>query len=388
MRTTANEFAAIAGLDHAALACLDIAALSVSELAEVLRGHGAAHLSPIERIELAERLTRRRFISGAGALGLGLITGCGPGEQGAAPTATVGATRTLTDARGETVTLPVRPQRIVSIWGYGAPALLEAGGPLVGGNLAVEPLLEQDLRATYDLAGVREIGAEGGQPNVELIATLRPDLILTAVQAGTLIHADSLPQLQAIAPVFAVDVFQSVESLSATIAELVGGEAQATIAAARNEFNQALDALKPLLAADGLSVSFALYFAPDGVYTYGPTQLPAVDVLTRAGAQWLPIVDEAVANGGDLQLSLEQVDALSADLVVAYNLGGANFAAIPVVAALPAARSGQLITLPETHQAITWRNYTAIARQYIELLTPLAPLDPAVIGAACRLNRG
>lgn len=339
-------------------------------------------LHELDAVELAERLTRRRFIIGAGALGLGLITGCGPGEQVAVPTTTSAATRALVDARGEEVTLPVRPERIVSIWGYGAPAVLEAGGPLVGANLAVEPLLEQALRAKLDLSGVTDIGAEGGQPNVELIATLKPDLILTAVQAGTLIHAESLSQLRAIAPVFAVDVFQSVEALSDAIASLVGGEAQAKVDAERAVFEQALTELKPLLAVEGLSMSFALHFAPDGVYTYGPTQLPAVDVLTRAGAEWLPIVKEAVANGGDLQLSLERIDALSADLIVAYNLGGADLAAIPVVAALPANQAGQLINLPETHQAITWHNYTNLARQYIELLTPLAPLDPTVVGKA------
>jgi len=41
------------------------------ELATWLQVNGAAHLSAIERIELAERLvTRRRFLIGAGALAL------------------------------------------------------------------------------------------------------------------------------------------------------------------------------------------------------------------------------------------------------------------------------------------------------------------------------
>jgi hypothetical protein len=34
----------------------------VSELATWLREHGAAHLSLSERVELAERITRRRFL--------------------------------------------------------------------------------------------------------------------------------------------------------------------------------------------------------------------------------------------------------------------------------------------------------------------------------------
>jgi hypothetical protein len=58
------------------------------ELAAWLQSNGSHHLSAIERIELAERLiTRRRFLIGAGAVGLGMIAGCGLQEEAAAPTA-------------------------------------------------------------------------------------------------------------------------------------------------------------------------------------------------------------------------------------------------------------------------------------------------------------
>ena len=86
------------------------------KLADWLHDHGAAHLSAIARIELAERLiTRRRFLIGAGALGLGVITGCGPEEEAAAPTATstsTGIPRTVTDASGNELALDAPPQRI------------------------------------------------------------------------------------------------------------------------------------------------------------------------------------------------------------------------------------------------------------------------------------
>jgi ABC-type Fe3+-hydroxamate transport system substrate-binding protein len=327
---------------------------------------------------LFESLTRRRFLIGAGAL---VLAGCGaPG--GSAPVPSAPALRQLTDALGEVVSVPTPPQRIVSVWGYGSAAILEAGGSVIGGTIAVEPLLEQDLRATFDLSTFTDIGGETGQPNIERIAALNPDLIITATQGGTPLSADVLPQLRAIAPVFAIEVFQSVEALSELMIALLGSQAEALIATERAAFEQQLAELRALLAVEGLSTAFALHFAPDGVYTYGPTELPAVDVLTRAGARWLPIVDEAVANGGDLQLSLERIPELSADLVVAYNLGTADFAALPVAAALPANRVGQLIALPETHQAITWRNYARIARQYSDLLQPLAPLDATVVAEA------
>ncbi|NJM08668.1 hypothetical protein HC891_24490 [Candidatus Gracilibacteria bacterium] len=69
---------------------LDLATISIPALAAWLQNNGASHLRPIERIELAERLiTRRRFLIGVGALGVGAITGCGPQEQASAPPATV-----------------------------------------------------------------------------------------------------------------------------------------------------------------------------------------------------------------------------------------------------------------------------------------------------------
>lgn len=69
------------------------------ELATWLRDHGPAHLSAIERIELAERLiTRRRFLIGAGALAVGAMTGCGP----AARLSTTRVTRQADDQSGLT----------------------------------------------------------------------------------------------------------------------------------------------------------------------------------------------------------------------------------------------------------------------------------------------
>jgi hypothetical protein len=83
-----------------------------------VRSYRPDALSAIEllalEIDLAELLTRRRCIIGTGALALGSVTGCGPDEQAAAPTATSApATRSFTHARGTTA-LPVQPQRVIA----------------------------------------------------------------------------------------------------------------------------------------------------------------------------------------------------------------------------------------------------------------------------------
>ena len=371
-----------AGVDRTALAHLNLDTISVGDLAAWLYEHGASHLSEIERIELAERLTRRRFIVGVGGLlGAAALGACGASEEAeeaTVPTATEETMRQLTDALGEVVSLPVQPQRVLSLWGYFAAAILEAGGPLVGGSIGTEPALDADLRATFDLSGFTDVGA-GDTLNIETIAALNPDLIILPVLGGQTLYEDILPILRDIAPVYGIENFQPVHQISDQMVLLFGEEVRAKIDMERAAFEQALSKLQPLLEVDGLSVAFVLHFTPDGLYTYGPTEIPAVDVLTQAGATWLPIVDQAVANGGDLQLSFELVNELSADLVIAYNLGDADFTNIDVAAALPANQAGQLVTLPETHQAITWRNYTQLTQQYIDLLTPLAPLDPNVV---------
>jgi hypothetical protein len=64
---------------------------------------------------------------------------------------------------------------------------------------------------------------------------------------------------------------------------------------------------------------------------------------------------------GSCQWGRRRVGELSADLIVVYNLGDADLTAIDVVAALPASTTGQVIVLPETHHAVTWTNYTALA---------------------------
>lgn len=84
------------------------------ELADWLAAHSSVSLSAIARLEMAAQLiTRRRFLIGAGTLGLGMITGCGPQEEAAKMTTS--ATRTITDDSGNEVTLDAPPERIVCL---------------------------------------------------------------------------------------------------------------------------------------------------------------------------------------------------------------------------------------------------------------------------------
>ncbi|MEM8529528.1 MAG: ABC transporter substrate-binding protein [Chloroflexota bacterium] len=153
-------------------------------LADWLGTNGAAHLSPIERIELAERLiTRRRFLIGAGALGLGVITGCGPEEEAAAPTATTVATRTFRNADGSDVEIPANPQRVVMLhdalgllplWELGFRDFAGSVGAFDGnGNPYFRGMAEQGFEPT-DV----EFISNYAEPDLESIAAVDPDLIV------------------------------------------------------------------------------------------------------------------------------------------------------------------------------------------------------------------
>jgi iron complex transport system substrate-binding protein len=139
-----------------------------------------------------------------------LVTGCGSGSQVAAPAQqqqseqstppqaqpsqpAAEEARTITHAMGETV-VKGTPQRVVVLTTQGTESLLALGIKPVGavkswiGNPWFDHIKDQ-------MDGVEVVGDEV-QPNIELIATLKPDLIL-----GTKVRQEKIySQLSAIAP--------------------------------------------------------------------------------------------------------------------------------------------------------------------------------------------
>lgn len=350
--------------DLSAFETLDTTGLSLAEVAELVRRHGAGHLSLIERVELAERLTRRRFIIGAGALGLGLITGCGPGEQVAAPTATVAATRTATTPRGP-VAIPANPQRVVAVYTHDLANALVLGLPVIAGpgeagqpGAPFPPYLVEMFGAKLD--GVTRI-AHQPEPNFEQIAALNPDVILAGIFGN---YDPGYDKLDAIAPTvtyrysegeqFALVPWQTVLRING---EQFGREAAAEEWIAR--FEQRTSDLRTRLIPRWADATFALVEpAPDGVYVYGtagghiPITLSEKLGLSMADSVNALLAEAGIEAQGGTTISYERLGDIDADILFVPISVGADgtpsrtrfeaLTAQPLWSTLPAVRAGQV----------------------------------------------
>ena len=163
----------------------------------------------------------------------------------ASATAANAEPRVLTHVMGE-ITLPATPQRIVVLeWAY-VEAVLAVGVQPVGVADIEGYHAWVKIPATLDPA-VMDVGTRQA-PNLELIATLQPDLIIaTSFRVG-----DSYDELSEIAPTLVFDNYptdmthyENMRRTFSTIAEIVGrqAEGEAVLAQMEAKFATARDQL-------------------------------------------------------------------------------------------------------------------------------------------------
>ena len=324
------------GLNRTALKYLDLATISVDDLADWLREHGAAHLSQIERIELAERLTRRRFIVGAGGLlGAAALGACGASEEVGAPTATPQAVRTVTDDLDRSIEVPINPQRIVMISQQFIELAIALNVPLVGAavnsfelnsaTLDRLPYLDREVPGTPQVLSFVDL-------NIEAVTALDPDLIVVpAVQNPTY---DMLPD---IAPTLYYDLFIDWQSVLHKFAEAVGRPAQAT---------QVIEAYEADVTVWQTEAAPLVEQAPQITLTVLQTEGQAVLVDERAPVGRLLamlgfhlVVPDSVQvpEGGVAPVSLELLADLTADVIITIGSTGPvdpNHPGLPILESL------------------------------------------------------
>jgi iron complex transport system substrate-binding protein len=320
------------------------------ELAGWLHTNGSQHLSAIERIELAERLiTRRRFLIGAGAL---VLAGCGM-PSSSAPTATVAATREITDLYGRKLTIPANPQRIVTIDYSGPTVYLTALGFNV---IGATDFASNPVTLPSEFVGGKTFESIGGLEavNFETVARLKPDLIVASV-----IIRENFAPGEAIAPVIGItdDVLDKLPKGPFGLLRYLGEvlERQSQAEAIEREVRQKIERFDLLRGKRALAVAPLNYAAPVN-FAIIPIAGPFPNLLELLGYVTTPSEVEGKSLVSDyMQISLERaVEVLSdceAIIAVTAGLYGKDaepmgfleqFKAHPVWSRVPAVERGDV----------------------------------------------
>ncbi|GEC26293.1 iron complex transport system substrate-binding protein [Pseudonocardia autotrophica] len=273
--------------------------------------------------------------------GAGLLTACGPGTARSGP----GADRVVETAEGP-VTVPVRPQRVVTLGAALAGHLTSVGLVPVGAQEGHEEWLGAyagELPEGTDIDGIATVGLADA-PNLETIVGLDPELVLIERSAG-----EHIRELSAIAPTVVVDRPSNAAWKAAFDATVGAADREAEAEQVRERYRAALAAVPD--AARERSVTF-LRGQGDGAFRIDGSGAFGGSVAAEAG---LTVRDGAgrgePSEHGYIGFSIEELMVADGDLLVVPDRAGGpssveNLMANPLWERLPAVRAGRVLSLP------------------------------------------
>ncbi|MGH8931964.1 MAG: ABC transporter substrate-binding protein [Egibacteraceae bacterium] len=305
-----------------------------------------------------EDVTRRAFLAGLAAAGLLVTYGNDTSMAGESSTGWA-----FTDDRGAEITLDAVPRRIVAnetvasaLWDLGIePVGIFGGAPLTEDNPNLFGI---------DLDGIESVGAMYGEINLEKLAALRPDLIVTNFdprQGGLvfgLTDKSVQDRMEAIAPIVALDRSEELTAVMERFEELavaLGADLEApAVVAARERFNEASQRLRAAVAAKpGLRAVALQPFLGEGIYVARPKNATNLRHFQELGLDLVEPESQPSDLSEDLAnfywefLSFERADTYPADLILIGSEVGPPpldaFAEIATWSALPAVEAGQLV---------------------------------------------
>jgi iron complex transport system substrate-binding protein len=321
------------------------------------------------------RTTRRQFVARAGALSTLplLLAACGDDEP-SAPTAvgTSDGPWTFRDDRGKEISLPAPPKRIVA-HEYAAIALWDYGIRPVGIYGSV-PLDEQPLMESFDLEGIESVGEVWGEVNLEALAALRPDVIITtwwpAERLLGGIKDDKLERkMAAIAPLLGihaqVPATTTIEHFEALAGKLGADVDTPELVATRKRFDEAVAAFRAAAKEKSDVRVMAVTTTPESFYV---AKVEDYSDLREFASWGLDVVSGKSADPYWETLSWENADKHPADLILydarATAPGPDELAKLPVWPTLPAVKAGQ-ITPWHMEEAVSY----ALFAGHVEELT-------------------
>ena len=287
--------------------------------------------------------------------------------------------QTFTDDLGRTVTVPLHPQRIVSMHDLDITIpLIELGVPPVASHGRTRPDGSHYLRSSAQLTGVdfdnseiRFIGT--ADIDLEAVAAAKPDLIITEPSRHV-----SVEQLAKIAPTVSIDHLQgSAPRIYRKLAQLTGS--QARLAVLERRYQEQIKQLKATVDPQQYRVS--VIQANNGKVTVHHSYHALGRVLRDAGFRFPPLIDK-IPDGQRIDVSAEQLPELDADFVFATwrsDTGGKPQDELKAMEAvmpgwcdfMRACRTGRYILLPREE---------VISNSYAALTLMVAQVQSHIVG--------
>ncbi|HEO8925065.1 TPA: iron-siderophore ABC transporter substrate-binding protein [Klebsiella aerogenes] len=287
--------------------------------------------------------------------------------------------QTFTDDLGRTVSVPLHPQRIVSMHDLDITIpLIELGVPPVASHGRTRPDGSHYLRSSAQLTGVdfdnseiRFIGT--ADIDLEAVAAAKPDLIITEPSRHV-----SVEQLAKIAPTVSIDHLQgSAPRIYRKLAQLTGS--QARLAVLERRYQEQIKQLKATVDPQQYRVS--VIQANNGKVTVHHSYHALGRVLRDAGFRFPPLIDK-IPDGQRIDVSAEQLPELDADFVFATwrsDTGGKPQDELKAMEAvmpgwcdfMRASRTGRYILLPREE---------VISNSYAALTLMVAQVQSHIVG--------
>ncbi|HBS5869175.1 TPA: iron-siderophore ABC transporter substrate-binding protein [Klebsiella aerogenes] len=286
--------------------------------------------------------------------------------------------QTFTDDLGRTVSVPLHPQRIVSMHDLDITIpLIELGVPPVASHGRTRPDGSHYLRSSAQLTGVdfdnseiRFIGT--ADIDLEAVAAAKPDLIITEPSRHV-----SVEQLAKIAPTVSIDHLQgSAPRIYRKLAQLTGS--QARLAVLERRYQEQIKQLKATVDPQQCRVS--VIQANNGKVTVHHSYHALGRVLRDAGFRFPPLIDK-IPDGQRIDVSAEQLPELDADFVFATwrsDTGGKPQDELKAMEAvmpgwcdfMRACRTGRYILLPR--EEVISNSYAALTLMVAQVQSHIA----------------
>lgn len=234
------------------------------------------------------------------------------------------------------------PERIVSLDLQWTDVLVELDAPLVGA--ASDPYGGGYYPWQELPEDVEELKIDSATIPFEAVAALQPDLIVTSWAAADQSTYDRLAEIAPTIPLLSDEEVDAWQDIATAAGRVLDAEDEAAQLVADGD-QVAADLLAELPGLEGKTYALANYVAGDGIYVVADADDGAGILFGQLGLEIDPEL-LALADGatGRLELSLEQISQLDADLLILLT-NGTEVDSITGYASLPAVESGAVSVL-------------------------------------------